>query len=404
MEELNNRMINRYRTNEKIVYKLNTPLFIIFFLFLLLNITSANIQAFIMVACSLYAIFIWFNQRKIGVLPVVFFILTFFVAIWALTATYQLSLYYFISELKIIILFTFPSFFYFLIEGLPFKAMMRTFFKGYVLMVLMVTMSGYLISGTFRDTGFLGFSIYISVSLVLFLSYFYTDISLTWKILTFICVFMLGSSNGLIAYFVLILLKAVIPIWLKIVPAIGGAMASYWYITVFRGRKLADGGIWTIDRVLITRSVINYTGKNFQLFNYLFGFGIGKPLDNFRIISPVTSEKVTGFINWYMSVNQNGVYPFSFHNEFLRIFYNFGFIGLGLILIFLYKNLNRETLIILLLTCLTNTIIYSTIGLFTLSFLIAVNMLEKKEERLERAISDEKSDQKFSVKFGLWNN
>src|SRR5699024_1408098 len=112
-------------------------------------------------------------------------------------------------------------------------------------------------------------------------------------------------------------------------------------------------------------------------------FGIGKSLNDFHIISPIESDQINGFIKWFMGVNSGGVYPFSFHNEFLRIFYNFGLIGLFLVLVYLYKYLDRTTFVILLITCLTNTIIYSTIGLFTLSFLIAVNQLEKADQSSE---------------------
>lgn len=373
------RIINRYQNFDATVYKLNTPFFIIIVLFLALNVTSVNIQALIMMLCSMYTIMMWFKKKSIDSLVMLFFLLAFTIAIWTLTSEYQISSYNFISEFKILILFTLPSFFYFLLDGLPAKKMLIAFFKWYVVLVLSVIIYGYVTEGVFRNTGFLGFSIYISVSQVLFLSYLYSETTLTWKILTFISVFMLGSSNGILVFFLLVFMKAALPIWMKIVPGSLGAVITYWYITVFRGRVLAEGGIWSVDRVMIFTSVLRYTCEHFSLLNYLFGFGIGTPLVGFRIIPHVKSDVANGFINWFMSLNQMGVFPFAFHNEFLRIFYNFGSIGLILILIYLYHNLDRITFTLLLLACLTNTIIYSTIGLFTLGFLMGVFLLEKKE-------------------------
>lgn len=380
------RIINRYEpldSNAKPIYKLNTPLFVILLLFLMLNMTSANMQAVIMAVASLYPIFKWFKQKKVNSFMLLFCLFVFFLVMMGLTSTHAITTYYLISELKILILFTLPFFFYFLLEGLDYKVILNQVFHFYISIVLIVTSYGYLTTGRFRDTGFLGFSIYISVTLVLFLSQLYYETSLYWKILTLISIFMLGSSNGLIAYFILIIIKAGIPRITKVIPTILAAVISYWYITEFRGRELLNGGFWTIDRVLISTSVIRYTGKYFDFWNYLLGFGIGKSLNDFHIISPIESDQINGFIKWFMGVNSGGVYPFSFHNEFLRIFYNFGLIGLFLILVYLYKYLDRTTFVILLITCLTNTIIYSTIGLFTLSFLIAVNQLEKADQSSE---------------------
>lgn len=364
-------------------YNLETEhIYVVFFmsLFLALNIMSPNMEALIMSLCSLYPIAVWIRHRMLPLLPCLFVYLMLYLVLFAFLTSSGGSLHYFVSELKILMLFTLPFFFYYLMKEVDYRLIIKSFFQFFSGLVALTTVYGYLSFNEFRYTGFFDHSIYISVCLVLFMSYLYDDLNWKWKLVTLLNVCMLGSSNGLLIYLLVFLIKGSLSIWLKIFPSVIGSFYIYWYITVFRGREIVDGGFWEVDRVLLITSLNRYTVEHFSLLNYFFGFGIGRPLDKFMIIPRVTNDEVNGFIKWFNDFSSQGVYPYSFHNEFTRVFYNFGLIGLVLVFYYLYSHLDKTTFFILLIACITNTIIYSTVGLFTLALIIAVAMLEKEKK------------------------
>lgn len=363
----------------KTLSKKNTIIICITLLFVILNYLGSTAEAALMGIVSIYPISIWIRRNKINLTAAVTGFVIFFLVLFSVILHTPAIAYYFLSELKIVVLLTLPAYFYFLMKGLDHREIIINFYKLFSLMVLSVSIYGYVILGELRYTGILDFSIYLSVSLVLFMSYLYRELSWKWLSITLLNVIMLGSSNGLLIYIIVFVLKSGKPLWSKIIPSVTSLFYLYWYITDFRGREIADGAFWEVDRVLLITSLNRYTIREFNLFNYLFGYGIGRPLENFQIVSRVSNDQINGFINWFNDFSYNGVYPFSFHNEFSRIFYNFGLIGLVLIYYYLYKYLDKTTFFVLIVACITNTIIYSTVGLFILSLMIAVTMLDKEK-------------------------
>lgn len=381
--ELNKKMIT---SKKNLINLTKESKVVIFFmsLFILLNYLSAFEEAAVMSVCSLYPISIWLNRRKLTVITTASLFILSFVILFSIIVYNVFTLYYFISELKILVLFTLPSFFYLVMKDLDYEEILKSFFKCFSIFVLITTLYGYSVFNEFRYTGILDHSIYISVCLVLLMSYLYTEITLRWVFITLFNVLMLGSSNGLMIFIIVWGIKVSLPVILKIVPSYFSLFYFYWYVTDFRGREIADGGFWEIDRVILINSLNRFIIEEFSLFNYIFGYGIGRPLSDFQLITRISNNEVNGFVQWFNDFSSGGVFPFSFHNEFARIFFNFGLIGIILIFFFLYSYLDKTTFFVLIIACITNTIIYSTVGLFVLSIMMAVTMLNKGiEDRTE---------------------
>ena len=359
--------------------KSNLYLIVIFLIFLMLNISSQSVQAVILGLISVYAFFYWAKIRVINKWIAFFLLQLIFVLVFSLTKYANISMYYLISELKVLVIFTLPIFFNFIFQKTDGLKLLIQFFKIYSILVFILGGYGYFVEGLLRYTGFLQHSIYISVTLVLLSSYLFDFLNNNWKIITIINILMLGSSSGVLILVIAYISKLKIAIWKKVIPSILGAAIIFWYITDYRGREVFGSGFLEIDRVQIFLGIAEYTKSNFNTLNYLVGYGIGNPLEGFKFVKPFHSFEMIGFANWFSSFTRNGVYPFAFHNEFLRIFYDFGLIGLFFILKYLYNNLDKIIFIALMLACFTNTILYSTSGLFILSMLVAGKMSNIKK-------------------------
>lgn len=374
--------------------KLNLTLFFVMIFFIILNIMPQLIQAVLLGLPSLFSIFMWIKNRKINKWVTYFFFVLIFVLLLSLIRYSSISLYYFLCELKIVVLFTLPPFFYLILPKRDYKIFLLGFYKIFSLLIFTTVLYGFLVKGILRFTGFLSHSIYLSVGLVLLLSYLFYDLRFKWKIISLINVLMLGSSSGVLVFFIVFLLKLRVSTLRKIIPTVAALSISYWYIVEFGGREILNGGIWNIDRIQIFLAVVNYTKENFNVINYFIGFGIGVPLKNFSFNNSFVSDEILGFIDWFMGFANDGVYSFTFHNEFLRIFYNFGIIGLVIILTYLYKNLDKTTFIALTVACLTNTIIYSTVGLFIISLLISSKWIQQSMSLQGYAVPSRKCENK----------
>ncbi|MGG0750485.1 hypothetical protein ABE107_15455 [Priestia megaterium] len=315
-------------------------------------------------------------------LPKVFttyiFILLFLITV-SLFQSKSISFFYFLSEMKIFSIFTLPFVMKSILSKEDHNKITLVFYKIIVFMVFCVNIYGLLFVGSFRYTGFFQHSIYISIILVLLYSYLYNEVSFIWKALTFGVVIFLGSSSGVFIFIIATLIKLRINTIIKLLTSIPLFSFAYWYIVQFRGRQLFGDKFFEIDRVRIISSVVYNASKEFNLSNYLFGWGIGRQLNNFYLLFHAVSLESIGFEKWFEAFTWRGVYSFAFHNEILRIFFDFGLIGLIVIILYIYKRVSKEMFLLLSIACLTNTIIYSTPGLFILSLMIAIFDLNKKE-------------------------
>lgn len=145
---------------------------------------------------------------------------------------------------------------------------------------------------------------------------------------------MLGSSTGFVALIALI-------VWLNrsslyqfwrgrwlIIVLVMAALVSmfYWYNLEFRGRDIFD--LASIDRFQLASAAFLFSFENMTIKSALIGFGVGVELLN---ASQFFSEGAT-VLPWLLrGFGIDGFTGRLYHNEFFRIFFNFGIIGLILV-------------------------------------------------------------------------
>lgn len=294
------------------------------------------------------------------------------------------SYFYFISELKILPLFFLALLIKDILKKGNHNNIFLNFYKIVTIIILTIGLYGLVVKGLFRYTGFLAHSIYLSIVLNLMYSYFYKEVKIAWRIITFVTVFLLGSSNGVIIFLILTLKHLKWKIYTKICLVFPAMYFSYWFIAIFRDRPFLGEEFFQIDRVRIFSSVVYNAFHEFSFVNYMFGWGIGRELNNFKMLFHSFSADSIGFQKYFSEFTSNGVFSYSFHNEILRIFFDFGILGLITISILLYKKLGIELSFILLFAAMTNTILFSTIGLFVISILMAVRDLNNDKYVLKQ--------------------
>lgn len=156
---------------------------------------------------------------------------------------------------------------------------------------------------------------------------------------------LLGSSTGLAALsagFLWIHKRRLIKIsslktWLLLIFAVCGLFVIYQYNLEQRGRDLLD--LASLDRYQLVSAAVQLMASESSLWNLLFGFGTGAPLPNaesyFAPDATVLPWLLAGF----------GVEGFSgrlWHNEFFRVYFNFGIIGLILVCSALFFQMGRS--------------------------------------------------------------
>lgn len=131
------------------------------------------------------------------------------------------------------------------------------------------------------------------------------------------------------------------------------AFSSMYY--EMRGRDLRE--YESLDRYMIFSSFYEYFLENVSLLQVLFGFGAGS--HNPELLSYITDDQ---FYNWLYVGNAHGyITPRVSHNDYLRIFFNFGLIGLGLLLYVVYSYFRAYSglLVIIGVASLSNSILYN---------------------------------------------
>lgn len=140
----------------------------------------------------------------------------------------------------------------------------------------------------------------------------------------------LGSSTGLVALYTSLMAK-----WWKGTRVSSKLVAIaampilivlfYQYNLLYRSRNIFD--LETIDRFQLVEAGIKYAYTYMGLNQVLFGFGVGEVLSEaakfFNDFSTV--------LPWLLSSRAlDGFTGLIYHNEYLRIYFNFGLIGLSL--------------------------------------------------------------------------
>ncbi|ALG67288.2 hypothetical protein [Beggiatoa leptomitoformis] len=314
---------------------------------------------------------------------------TFFIT--EIFSAFERNYYFVLQELKFLPLFLLPKFFESFLDRSTLtvwqrKKIITDACKGFIILVLLINIVYGPILGAFRGTGPFEYSISLSYAMVFIFIILFHELSLKWKLLLTTNIFMLGSTMGfallalswLIKVRRLLLVKVRLSIFSKVVFAIPVVLIALWYITVFRGRAVFGEDFWSLDRVQVVQASLDYAAAYFTTIDYLFGFGIGRLLENLDLITSTDYPVVYHWIIKDFTGDGEVLYSFVFHNEYIRLFYNFGIFAPLILFALLYKEINNKTLfLIIILASLTNSTIYSYITMFVIALAAYVSKLDK---------------------------
>lgn len=133
-----------------------------------------------------------------------------------------------------------------------------------------------------------------------------------------------------------------------------------------RGRDLLD--FQSIDRYQLGYAGVNFMIDAFDFSDWMVGYGVGRTIDAVYGYFPA----VATVIPWLAgSRAQEGFTGLVFHNEFLRLIFNFGLVGSTLVIFILWGALkgSKPTLVAVLVASLTSSTVYvSSLIVFVLLF------------------------------------
>lgn len=355
----------------EMIKKYNLIAVLILVTILFINNNSQIVQGIILSMFSSMIIIHFIATKKINLYLALMLTILILGILLLLFKKDEVNFFYFISEIKIIILFTLPFYFNFLFRHNDAEKILNSFYRIFSISIFLTLMYGLIIYGATRYTGFFPHSIYVAVIISILTSVLFKVSKKKWLILNIFNVILLGSSSGSILFLIAIILNLKVSIWKKIIPSFFALIFGYWFIVYFRGREILNGGFWAIDRVQIFMSTLSHAIENFTFSEWIFGYGLGRELYNFSFINSYNTVVDYGFVNWFNFFTLNGVYSFALHNEYWRLIYDYGLLGLIIVFLFLYKSIDKMTFSILCIGCITNTIVFSTLGLIVLSMIIS---------------------------------
>lgn len=174
-------------------------------------------------------------------------------------------------------------------------------------------------------------SIYMSVILAFA---FILDHRRLPRILLFGFILLLGSSTGLVALLAGLaaqwtLSRSRIPTGRLILACLAVfilAVLLYFYTLHYRGRDLLD--LASLDRFQLSYAGVTYIWDTLTFERFLFGYGVGADISDVIQYFPPNSSVLYWIKN---SRAADGFTGLAFHNEYLRVFVNFGIIGTILI-------------------------------------------------------------------------
>ncbi|EIJ43851.1 hypothetical protein BegalDRAFT_3024 [Beggiatoa alba B18LD] len=368
--------------------------FLLAFSFLLVTYRSPLLQGGFILLFVLFGLLSVWAKKGLVISSHFIFACLFVGAMTFLTeviSNFDRNYYFMLQELKFLPLFLLPKFFEALLNRSVLTPWQRKEIivmscQFFILLVLFINIIYGPVLGAFRNTGPFEYSISLSYTLVFLFIILFNEFSFFWKILIIINVFLLGSTMGFallgLAWLLkvrrLFLVKARLSIFSKFFFAIPVLLIAVWYVTVFRERAVFGESFWGLDRVQLVQAAIDYAISYFTLADYLFGFGIGRLLDGFELI---TSDDYPVVYHWIIkdfTGSGEVLYSFIFHNEYIRLFFNFGIFAPFIIFGLVYKMINNKILfLIILLSSLTNSTVYSYITLFVIALAAYVSQLDK---------------------------
>lgn len=297
-------------------------------------------------------------------------IITLCVLLSTLNLSWKVNFYNAFSELKILILFALPltyySFFKIFVKfnNKNYQKIIENFLKTIAFVYFFILIFGYIYTGEIRHTANLGHSINIAYILTYLLYYSYSNINFIWRSIIFFNIVLLGSTTALALILVVFLFKSKFYFHNKLILVFIFTLFFFSYSIYFREKNFFSMDLYDFDRAQIWYYYLTGIYKDFDILNYLFGYGLG------REIHGETGRGFDVLDYWFLnSFSSDGVYSYGTHNDYLRIFIDFGLIGLISIFIFLFKMLPKPLFIIVCLASVTNTTLYSTPDILVLSLI-----------------------------------
>jgi hypothetical protein len=164
-------------------------------------------------------------------------------------------------------------------------------------------------------------------------------------VVTVIAMLLLGSRAALLSLMVVIAfdlkrrfrLNWIVVGMLGPVITIAAGYLVYVYSIYFRDQNLLEFG--EIDRFLFLTSAWRFIEDNFSLFNWIFGWGPGRTMSGFWLDGKLEAWVAGSFIR------RGDRFAFIVHNDVLRLFLDFGMVGMVL-LIYLVGKLGWKSLVI----------------------------------------------------------
>ena len=122
---------------------------------------------------------------------------------------------------------------------------------------------------------------------------------------------------------------------ISIIISISIILPVFRYSQITRGRDLSNFA--TIDRYIIINYVRTYIKEEFNFSDYIIGKGPDKNINLRNIMERYTLNKEQNMVGGYLLDKFKTITGKTFHNDFLRIFVHYGFLGLFIFFRYTYK-------------------------------------------------------------------
>lgn len=209
----------------------------------------------------------------------------------------------------------------------------------------------------FRGSHLIEFSIYSAYTIAILVYLARPNLTLADRGFAWVFSLLCGSTMGILV----LILAEVVGRKVRLRTAIAAVVAAPFglvalhYLMQIRGKEMSWAYLATSDRARLLTTFYDTTLPAFSMTNWFFGLGVGEPLHRF-----ITPDSI---FNGYLDrLGGGAVYSFCLHNEALRIFCDFGLVGLLLIALRLIANCSLPVLILLGVCMLTNSYLYSFSG------------------------------------------
>lgn len=209
----------------------------------------------------------------------------------------------------------------------------------------------------FRADYLLEFSIYSSYTIAILIYLARPELKPLDRILAYFILVMCGSTMGLLLLIVAeILGRRLRPVTVMGLAALAPVgLVALNFLMKARGKSLTWDYLANSDRSVLLTTFFETTLPSLSGWQWLFGMGVGAPLHHF-----ITAN--SGFNAYLVRLGEGGVYSFCLHNEALRIFCDFGLLGLFFVVARLTSVCSRPVILLLGIGMVTNSYLYSFSG------------------------------------------